>query len=96
MDCIKIGLPGKLILGGYFPENVTSRRPFLLLRISFPGRPVFIQLPPAAHRRRLRRLRAPADRGGRQGVRGPQRAQGHGRECTQIYEGIPVLWPICW
>ena len=27
-------------------ENRTSRRPFLLLRISFPGRPIFIQLPP--------------------------------------------------
>ena len=25
---------------------MTSRRPFLLLRISFPGRPIFIQLPP--------------------------------------------------
>ena len=27
----KIGLPGKLILRDYFQENVTSRRPFLLL-----------------------------------------------------------------
>ena len=26
---------------------MTSRRPFLLLRIDFPGRPIFIQLPPA-------------------------------------------------
>ena len=25
---------------------MTSQRPFLLLRISFPGRPTFIQLPP--------------------------------------------------
>ena len=25
---------------------MTSRRPFLLLRIRFPGRPIFIQLPP--------------------------------------------------
>ena len=41
----KIGLPGKSILGDYFQENMTSRRPFLLLRISFPGRPIFIQLP---------------------------------------------------
>ena len=36
-NCIKIGLPGKLILGDYFQENGTSQRPFLLLRISFPG-----------------------------------------------------------
>ena len=46
MNCIKIGLPGKLILGEYFQENMTYRRPFLLLRISFPERPIFIQLPP--------------------------------------------------
>ena len=42
----KIGLPGKWILGDYFQENRTSRRPFPLLRISFPGGPIFIQLPP--------------------------------------------------
>ena len=42
----KICLPGKSILRDYFQENVTSRRPFLLLLISFPGRPIFIQLPP--------------------------------------------------
>ena len=30
----------------YFQENGTSRRPFLLLRISFPGRPIFIQFVP--------------------------------------------------
>ena len=41
-----IGLPGKSILGDY-KENMTAQRPFLLLRISFPGRPIFIQLPPA-------------------------------------------------
>ena len=29
----KIGLPGKLILRDYFQENMTSRRPFLFLRI---------------------------------------------------------------
>ena len=46
MNCIKICLPGKSILRDYFQENRTSRRPFLLLRISFPGRPIFIQLPP--------------------------------------------------
>ena len=40
-----MGLPGKLILGDYLQENRTSRRPSLLL--SFPGRPIFIQLPPA-------------------------------------------------
>ena len=38
-----IGTP---ILGDYFQENRTSWRPFLLLRISFPGRPIFIQLVP--------------------------------------------------
>ena len=42
----KIGLPGKSILGDYFQENRTSRRPYLSLRISFPGRFIFIQLPP--------------------------------------------------
>ena len=47
-NCIKIGLPGKSILRDYFQENMTSRRPFLLLRISFPGRPIFIQFVPAA------------------------------------------------
>ena len=41
-----MGLPGKPILGDYFQENMTSQRPFLLLRISFPGGPIFIQLPP--------------------------------------------------
>ena len=44
MNCIKIGLPGKSILRTQ--ENRTSRRPFFFLRISFPGRPIFIQLPP--------------------------------------------------
>ena len=47
-NCIKIGLPGKLILRDYFLENRTSRRPFLLLRIRFRGRPIFIQLVPGA------------------------------------------------
>ena len=45
-NCLKIGLPGKLILGDYFHENRTSRRPLLLLRISFPGKPIFIQFVP--------------------------------------------------
>ena len=36
-------------LGDYFQENRTSQRPFLSLRISFPGRPIFIQLPPGPH-----------------------------------------------
>ena len=44
---MKIGLPGKSILGDYFQEKRTSRRHFLLLRISFPGRPIFIQFVPA-------------------------------------------------
>ena len=50
---MKIGLPGKWILGDYFQENRTSQRPFLLLRISFPGRLIFIQLPPVRQVRRL-------------------------------------------
>ena len=41
MNCIKIGLPGKLILRDYLHENMTSQRPFFLLRIRFPGRPIF-------------------------------------------------------
>ena len=45
-NCIKIGLPGKSILRDYFQENRTSQRPFLLLRISFPGRPIVIQFVP--------------------------------------------------
>ena len=36
MKSIKIGLPGKLILRDYFQEDMTSQRPFLLPRISFP------------------------------------------------------------
>ena len=62
----KIGLPGKLILRDYFQENMTSRRPFLLLRISFPGEPIFIQLPPV--RQGARPARHPARHGrGRDG-----------------------------
>ena len=45
-NCIKIALPGKWILRDHFQENMTSRRPFLLLRISFPGRLIFIQFVP--------------------------------------------------
>ena len=48
-NCTKIGLPGKLILGDYFQDNRTSQRPFLLLRISFPGRPIFIQFIPGGN-----------------------------------------------
>ena len=47
-NCIEIGLPGKSILRDYFPENMISGWPFLLLRISFPGRPIFIQFIPGA------------------------------------------------
>ena len=43
---MKLGLPGKSILGDYFQENGTSRRPLLLLRISFPRRPIFITIAP--------------------------------------------------
>ena len=45
-NCIKLGLPGKSILRDYFQENRIPRRPFLLLRIRFPGRPIFIQFFP--------------------------------------------------
>ena len=47
-NCIKIGFPGKTILGYYFQENMTFPKTFLLLRISFPGSPIFIQFIPAA------------------------------------------------
>ena len=49
-NCIKIGLPGKSILRDYYQENRISGRPFLLLRISFPGRPIFIQFVPGLER----------------------------------------------
>ena len=52
-NCIKIDLSGKSILVEYFQEIRTSRRPFLLLRISFPARPIFIQLPPGHERGQL-------------------------------------------
>ena len=60
-NCIKIGLPGKSILRDYSQENMTSRRPFLLLRIRFPGRPIFIQFVPGVEvadtrRKGLRRV----------------------------------------
>ena len=42
-NCVKIGLAGNSILRENFQENMTPQRPFLLLRISFPGRPIFIQ-----------------------------------------------------
>ena len=45
-NCIKIGLSGKSILRDYFQENGTFQRPVILLRISFPGGPVFIQFVP--------------------------------------------------
>ena len=48
-NCIKLGLPGKSILKDYFQENRTSLRPYLLLRISFPGRPIFIQFIPGGN-----------------------------------------------
>ena len=34
----------------YFQESRTSRRHFLLLRISFPGKPIFMQFVPASSR----------------------------------------------
>ena len=45
-NCIKIGLSWKSILGDYFQEIRISRRTFLLLRICFPGIPIFIQFFP--------------------------------------------------
>ena len=42
-------------------------------------------VPRPAHRRRLHRVRPPADRGGRQGVLRPQRPQGHGREWSKVH-----------
>ena len=57
-NCIEIGLPGKSILGDYLQENRTSRRPLLLLRISFTGRSIFIQLVPA-QKNPLRRTASP-------------------------------------
>ena len=46
---MKIGLPGKSILRDYFQEKRTSRRPFLFLRISFPGKPISIQFVPGGN-----------------------------------------------
>ena len=48
-NCIKIDLHEKLILRDYFQENMTSRRPLLLPRISFPGRPIDIQFIPGGN-----------------------------------------------
>ena len=64
-NCVKIGLLGKSILGDYFQGNRTSQRPFLLLRISFPGRPIFIHFIPGTPRARSRPpLRVPPGEGG--------------------------------
>ena len=46
MGLLEDSFSEKLILRDYFQENMTSQRPFLLLRISFPGRPIFIQFIP--------------------------------------------------
>ena len=43
-NCIKIGLPGKSIPRDYFQEKRSSCRP--ILRISVPGRSIFIQFVP--------------------------------------------------
>ena len=74
--CVKVGLPGKSILGDYFQDNRTSRRPFLSVRISFPGRPIFIQFVPgpAAERRPLVLGAAVAQR---QAEPGQQEEEGH-------------------
>ena len=45
-NCIKIGLPGKIDSRRLFPREKDFQRPFLLVRIRFPGRPIFIQLVP--------------------------------------------------
>ena len=44
----KIGLPGKAILGDYFQENRTSRRPFSLTEIQFSGKTHFYTIRPWA------------------------------------------------
>ena len=62
MNCIKIGVPGKLILGDYFQENMTSQRPFLWLKIRFPGRPIFIQFIPGCSWARTGAARRSASR----------------------------------
>ena len=49
-------------------------RPFLLLRISFPGRSIFIQLPPAA-RVQVRDPEPAGDPAARQGARGGRAAR---------------------
>ena len=42
----KTCLPGKSVPKHYFQSEMTFRRPCLSLRISFPGRPIFIQFVP--------------------------------------------------
>ena len=51
-NCIKISHLGKSILRDYFQENSTSQRPFLLLRIRFPERSIFVQFIPESSLRR--------------------------------------------
>ena len=59
-ELYKIGLPGKSILGEYFQEDRTSQRHFLLQRINFRGRLIFIQLPPGSSRGAPRRAQTSA------------------------------------
>ena len=90
-NCIKIGLPGKLILGDYYQENWTSQRPFLLLRIHFPERPLFIQLPPGPPHHAVRQL--PAEEGA------VERGEGEGVEAdlekTGEWEGGASIYDVC-
>ena len=58
-NCTKLDLLGKSILGDYFKESRTSKRPFLLLRISFPGRPIFIQFVPGFALKEYEESRSP-------------------------------------
>ena len=66
MNCIKIGLPGKLILSKRkgLREVLFSWK--LSPRINFPGRPIFIQLPPG---RWLHHLLLPGEWAHLQGLR---------------------------
>ena len=99
MSCIKIGLPRKLILGDYSQENRTSRRPFLLLRIRFPGRTIFIQFIQVLQLRALhQRQGGEARRGVRVGLldrryrQESPRLSGEGTErCVSVYRaGRPI------
>ena len=80
MNFIKIGLPGKSFSETNFQDNMTSRRPFLLLRISFPGRPIFMPFLPVLplHEVPLHRHEARGGAGGAHQSRGQRRGRRRG------------------